>query len=121
MRHFIGYVALTVVLGLLAYFAFSLVWFAFVGHRNEKLKTIVITSLGYLMVLASVGLWFWGVHRFVYDPEAYVKARTLTRIGVVMCVAAIVMARFSTRRTSISIIAGALVVALNWIGSVISD
>ena len=118
MRHFIGYVALSVSLGLLAYFACSLIWFAFVGHRNEKLNTIVVTTLAYLMVLASAGLWFWG---FVYDPDAYLKARALTGIGVALCVAAIVMARFSARRASFSIVAGALVVALNWIGSVISD
>jgi hypothetical protein len=121
MRHFIGYVALSVSLGLLAYFACSLIWFAFVGHRNEKLNTIVVTAFAYLMILASVGLWFWGFNRFVYDPGAYLKARALTWIGVALCVAAIVMARFSTRRTSIPIVAGALVVALNWIGSVMRD
>ena len=121
MRLFIGYIALAIFVGLLAYFGFSLIRFAFVGHRNEKLRTIVFTSFAYIAVLASAGLWLWSFHRFEYDPDAYVKSHLLIAIGVGLCLTGIVAARFSTRRSSIPIIAGALVVALNWIGSVLRD
>lgn len=108
-------------LGILGYFAYSLTWFLFVGRREESQRRVAVTSLGYVAVLLSAGLWFWGLGRFAFDVDWYWKARLLVWIGVTLCVVAIVAAHFYPRRASLPILLAALVVALNWIGSIVRD
>src|SRR5712691_10898220 len=117
MKHLIGYTVVAVSLTVFVYFANSLARFALVGRRSEAPRTNAFTVSAFVAVIASAGLWSWALHRFVDDRNWYFKERLTTGIGVALCVMAIVLSRFAARRTSIPIIAGGLIVALNWIGS----
>ena len=121
MKLLIGYGVLAVCSLVSLYFAYSLVRFAVVGRRIEESRTNALTVTAFLAVIASAGLWFWALHRFVDDPNWYFKERLTMAIGVALCVVAIALSRLTARRTSVPVIAGALVVALNWIVSIIRD
>jgi hypothetical protein len=121
MRLLVGYAVWGVYSLFFLYFAYSLVRFAVVGRRIEASRTNALTVSAFVAVIASVALWFWALHRFVNDPNWYFKERLVMRTGVALCVIAILLARFAARRTSIPVIVGALLVALNWIGSIIRD
>jgi hypothetical protein len=99
----------------LLYFLYSFFWFIFVGRRKQQHRANVLTSIGFLAVLGAVGLWFFGLVSF--GSSSYALERIILFISVGLCLAAIVTARFGTRRTSVPIITGALVVALNAIGT----
>jgi hypothetical protein len=119
MKIVIGYSLLTISAGLLSYFVYSLIWFMFIGRRAETARGIALAWFGYLAVIASAGLWasawLWGRNWLVSDPIRY--TRLLIWVGVALCFAAIITARFCKQRIAIPILMAASIVALNWIGS----
>jgi len=117
----IRYIASVVASGVSLYFIFSLVRFVFIGRRSEGPMTNTLTASAFVAVITSAGLWFWALHRFVNDPDWYFKERLTMGVGVTLCVIALALSRFAAGRTSVSIWAGALIVAPNWIGSIIRD
>jgi predicted aspartyl protease len=110
-------ISITTVAGIvLLYFVYSLCWFILVGRRRQQHRANMFTSAGFLAVLAAVGLWFFGLASF--GSSSYAFERAVLFISVGLCLAAIVVARFGSLRTSIPIVTAALVVALNAIGTV---
>ena len=100
----------------LSYFMYCLIWFIFVGRHKQQHQMNVFTSVGFLSVLAAVGLWFVGLISFGSSSYAFERIVLFTSVG--FCLAAIVAARFGSLRTSVPIVAAALIVALNAIGTV---
>lgn len=121
VKFIIGYSILVLSWAIFLYFAYSLFRFVVVGRKAEGSRTNAVTASAFISVLVSSGLWYWALHRFVDDPNWYFKERLVMGIGVGLCVIAILLSRFTARRTSIPVVLGALVIALNWIGSIVRD
>jgi hypothetical protein len=111
----IGITALACIV--LLYFVYSLFWFILVGRRREQHRVNVFTSVGFLAVLAAVGLWFLALASFGSSSYAFERVVLFTSVG--LCFGAIVLARFGSLRTAVAIVTAALVVALNAIGTVL--
>lgn len=116
----VGYGVLVSSVAALTYFIGSLLWFAFVGRRQEERKSAIFASLGYALVLASAILWVLALNRLVGDTDWYVKEHLLLWFGVSLCVLALVASWFSRRRNALPISIAGCIVALNWIGTVLS-
>jgi vacuolar-type H+-ATPase subunit I/STV1 len=104
----------------LAYFLYGLVWFLVVGRKKQQPRANHATAFGFLAVAVAFGLWFVGL-AFFGSPGWHSKLRLLLLASLGLCVAAMGAARAGERRTAIPIIAAALVVALNWIGTFLRE
>jgi len=109
-------IALTVLACLvLLYFFNGFVWFVLVGRRKQQHRANVFTGFGFAAVAVATSLWLL-VASAVFE-SAFALERLALFASVGLCIIAMVMARFGSIRTAVPIMAGALVVALNSIGT----
>ena len=101
---------------ILLYFIYSFFWFVSIGRRGQKHRANVITSLGFIAVLIAIGLWLFASVFFGSWSFAFERLVLFASIG--LCLAAIIVARFGSPRTSVPIVTAAVVVALNSIGTI---
>lgn len=101
---------------LLLYFVYSLLRFVLAGRHNQQHRANLFTGVGFAAVTLAAGLW--ALVASAIFQSAFLLERVVLFTSVGLCVVAMIVARFGSVRTAVPIMAGALIVALNSIGTV---